>query len=295
MATTPPGTSDVAAGGPLAPRPVTAHRILVPLDGSPFAERALPVARWLAESLDVPVHLVQVVAPGEDTGPASSYMDTTARRHDAASGDVVPDDDVAGAIVRALDGDLPAIACLATHGRNRSSAVLGSVAADIVERVDDSVLLVGPQAATPRGRRRLVAAVEGTPEDDEEIVETALGWAQATGWDLLILTVAEPTPPPYREDRPTRRARGPSDPEAYVDALVKRSSGSGVDVQGRVTYDPVSVRDGVVDTIGQDASLVVLGTHLRSRPARTLRGSHAARIIHDLPVPALLVPLSPRG
>ena len=32
-------------------------KILVPLDGSRFAERALPVAVWLAERLDADIHL----------------------------------------------------------------------------------------------------------------------------------------------------------------------------------------------------------------------------------------------
>jgi nucleotide-binding universal stress UspA family protein len=48
---------------PQEPRPRAAaiRRLVVPLDGSPLAEQALPVATDLAQRLKTPVHLVQVI------------------------------------------------------------------------------------------------------------------------------------------------------------------------------------------------------------------------------------------
>jgi nucleotide-binding universal stress UspA family protein len=43
------------------PSPPAIRRLVVPLDGSPLAEAALPVATELAQRLQVPVHLVQVI------------------------------------------------------------------------------------------------------------------------------------------------------------------------------------------------------------------------------------------
>ena len=37
------------------------RRLLVPLDGSPLAEEALPTARTLAKRLGVPIHLITVI------------------------------------------------------------------------------------------------------------------------------------------------------------------------------------------------------------------------------------------
>jgi nucleotide-binding universal stress UspA family protein len=76
--------------------PVTAapvRRIIVPLDGSAAAKRAVPMAATLARLLDVPVHLVSVSDPGEPTNAApdlealasnlraADVMATTESRH----------------------------------------------------------------------------------------------------------------------------------------------------------------------------------------------------------------------
>jgi nucleotide-binding universal stress UspA family protein len=37
--------------------------------------------------------------------------------------------------------------------------------------------------------------------------------------------------------------------------------------------------------------LLVVGSHRRTRPLRALFGSHTPRIVHDIEVPALVVPL----
>ncbi|HEX6239195.1 MAG TPA: universal stress protein [Acidimicrobiales bacterium] len=295
MATTPPPTDHLTHPKPLAARPVHARRVVVPVDGSPFAERALPVAAWTADALGVGTYLVQVVPSDGEAEPVIRYLDSTARRHGVTSWDVLRADDVSEAIAGTLTGDEPGLPCLATHGRDRSAAVLGSVAEAVVERVAMPVVLAGPQSRPARADDApIMAGVDGG-DDDGQVVEAALGWAATTGRRLVVATVAEPVPAPYREDRPVRRGHGPPDPEGYVEALVERALGSGVEVVGRVAYDPVSVRDGLVDLAGDTTALVVLGTHHRSRPARTLRGSHAARIVHDLRVPALLVPLDARG
>ena len=65
---------------------------------------------------------------------------------------------------------------------------------------------------------------------------------------------------------------------------------AGIAVDTRVVYDPISVRDAVVQLVDRTAALLVLGTHRRTRPMRALHGSHAARAVHEVEVPALVVP-----
>jgi nucleotide-binding universal stress UspA family protein len=43
------------------PRPVAIRRLVVPLDGSPLSEEALPTAQALAAHLGVPIHLITVI------------------------------------------------------------------------------------------------------------------------------------------------------------------------------------------------------------------------------------------
>lgn len=278
------------------PRPI--RRIVVPVDGSPFAERALPVAAWVAGALDAPVHLVEVVDEDDGADGAIHYLDDLAHRHGAAQWDLVRDVHPGEAIVRA-GGAVPShLVCLATHGRDRSAAALGSVAMDVLQRAAAPVLLVGPGARPPcADDAPVVAALDGSPGDDV-VVRVAAEWAGRLRRGLVVATVAEPVPSPFRRDRPVRRARGPADPEAYAARLAVIAAGAapaGTHVDARVVYDPVSVRDGVVRLVDRTTALLVLGTHRRARPLRAVLGSHAARIVHDLEVPALVVPLDTGG
>lgn len=278
----------------IAPRvtePVKVTRIVVPLDGSPFAERALPVANWVAGVTDAKVHLVEVVASAEEAEDVIRYLDSVGRHHHATSWDVLQSDDVPQALVNAVAGAPHGLVCLATHGRDRSAALVGSVAASLLDRSAQTALLVGPQA---RARHALdatvVAAVDGSTRD-EAVVHVALGWAARLTRPLVIATVAEPAPALH--DRAVRhRAHGPADPERYLAALAERVSGTHVAVDTLAIYDPVSVAEGLVPLLEQTAALVVLGSRHRHGMPRMVLGSHAARIVHDAAVPALVVPLS---
>jgi nucleotide-binding universal stress UspA family protein len=284
---------DTVAGDGSAPARLA--RIVVPVDGSPFAERVLPVAAWLARAIGAPMHLVEVVGRPGYIERASRYLAALARRHGAASWDARPGDDPAAAIVAATDVDGPGLACLATHGRDRSAAVLGSVAAAVLARASDPVLLVGPNARpSSAGDAPVVAAVDGTPQD-AVVVGVARDWASRLGRRLVVGTVAEPVPGSFHEGRPLHRARGPDDPEGYVARLAADLAQAGTHaVDTQVVYDPISVRGGVVRLVDRTVALLVTGSHRRGRPLHALVGSHAARIVHDVEVPALVVPLDAR-
>jgi len=278
-------------------RPVEVGRVVVSVDGSPFAERALPVATWAAQALGAAIHLVEVVSRPEDSEPAIHYVDGLARRHGVASWDVTQGDAVGAAIAAATVHERPSLACLATHGRDRSATLLGSVAASVLDHTTDPVMLVGPHARPPcASDAPVVVAVDGA-DDDLALVEVAVSWAATLRTRLVIATVAEPAPLSYRNERPRRRARGPADPERYVAALAAAAAAkwSRCTIDTRVAYDPVSVRDGLVQVTDRTAALLVIGSHRRSLPLRSLFGSHAARVIHDIEIPALVVPFGAGG
>jgi nucleotide-binding universal stress UspA family protein len=56
--------------GPAEPGPVGITRLVVPLDGSPLAEEALPVAVAISRRLGTPIFLVQAINPAELLPPA---------------------------------------------------------------------------------------------------------------------------------------------------------------------------------------------------------------------------------
>ncbi|HEY8524079.1 MAG TPA: universal stress protein [Acidimicrobiales bacterium] len=290
-----------SALAPFGAEAVAIARLVVPLDGSPFAERALPVARWAAGALAADVQVVEVVPARDDEAAEAAirYLDAVAHRHRATSWDVLRGDDVARALADAVAGAPDRVACIATHGRDRSAALLGSVAAALLHRSRRPVLLAGPHARPVDATDApVVVAVDGTARDDH-LVPVALGWAGRLARPLVIATVAEPAPRPYERAGAERRAHGPADPERYVDELAARAAKAGAEagvaVEGRVIYDPVSVREGLVPELDRTAALVVLGSRPRQGLPRMVLGSHAARIVHDVAIPALAVPLPAAG
>jgi nucleotide-binding universal stress UspA family protein len=281
-----------ATGTGLGPPPV--QRIVVPVDGSPFAERALPIASWVAGTVGAPLHLVEVVDVDAPADAAIHHLDELAHRHGAAGWNVARAVDTGSAIVAAGAIGSPSLVCMATHGRDRSAVALGSVAMRVLDGSPRPVMLIGPAARPPcAGDAPVVVAADGGP-GDESVVRVGTAWAAGLRRSLVIATVAEPVPPSFRPDRPLQRARGPAAPEAHVAglaAIVTRERAD-VRVDTRVVYDPVSVRDGMLRLVDRTAALLVLGTHHRGPTARAVVGSHAARLVHDLEIPALVVPLA---
>ncbi len=266
-------------------------RIVVPVDGSPVAERALPVAAWLADETGVPIHLLRVVAHPAGAPDAIHALGDLARRCAAPTWEVAASDDPGAALAAAVGADRPGVVCMATHGRDRSAAILGSVAGSVIDRATDPVMLVGPEARPPcADDAPVVTAVEGAGDDDLRMVEVAAAWAGRLGRPLVVAIVAEPAPPPYRPRRPHARSRAAEDPEAVLARLVQ-VAGVSDSADTRVVHDPISVRDGLARLVDRTTALLVMGSHGRVRPLRAVLGREAARVVHGCEVPVLVVPL----
>lgn len=275
-------TDSESGPAPFGVVPVAVRHVVVPLDGSPFAERALPVAAWLAAAVGADVHLVEVIPPGDEEGAenATRYLDSTCRHHHGTSWDVVPQEQVGDALAAEVARSDGRLACLATHGRGRSPTI-GSVAVSLLERSREPLVLVGPAArAVTASDAPLTVAVDRTPHDDI-VVRVALGWATLLARHLDIVTVAE------------ERGGDVPELEQYVRSVEARTRGCGVTVGTRVVRDAIDLRDGLVPMLDRTSALVVLGSHVRPGPGPLAPGSHAATIVRNAAVPALVVPLSP--
>jgi nucleotide-binding universal stress UspA family protein len=157
-----------AGAGEAVWAPDTAHRVLVPLDGSALAEEAVPPALELAAALGADLHLLRVIetlTAAYAEGYASTALDTTGALDEARAyldGVAAPlrargltvDAGVAAVDGPALTGlaaaarvrPAPAIAS-ATLGRGGlARLVLGSVATGTLQRANVPLLLVRPMA-----------------------------------------------------------------------------------------------------------------------------------------------------
>lgn len=126
-------------------------RILVPLDGSPFAEQALPLALELAAEWDAPLDLVAVIPPlqletqkptqVEYLARISAPLAVSVRTH------VLVGDPTEELIAFARGADTTHVV-MSTHGRGGLSRVLvGSVAYELIRRLALPVILIPAFAA----------------------------------------------------------------------------------------------------------------------------------------------------
>jgi nucleotide-binding universal stress UspA family protein len=274
-------------------QPVELAEVVVALDGSDRAAAAVPVAQQLAEPLHASVTVLAVALPGQDRGALELQVQQTATRIQATA-TVIEGDNVPIAILNAVS-ELPEhVLCMGSHGRGRSAGVVGSVTAELVARTADPLVVVGPNVpAAHVTTGRLVACVDGS-ERSESVLPAAASWAAALGLVLSIVTVAEPIPEPMTPGAPYRRSHGPAEAaEGYVGRLVQVWQGRGLDAEGDVVYDPVSVAGGLADYLaGRPPGLVAVATRARSGVARLVLGSVAASIVRVVPAPVLLVPES---
>ena len=179
--------------------------ILVPLDGSPFAEQALPWAACLAKVCGAHLELVRVHDPvppwtiATEGAVAATTVDPTIRdaeeQYLANCAARLEEGGFTGVTRKLIEGDVvEQIAChaednafglvvLATHGRGAISRLwLGSVSDALVRRLTVPVLLIRPTEGTavPRAERfrKVFVALDGSTES-ESAIAPALALAAA--------------------------------------------------------------------------------------------------------------------
>ena len=279
--------------------PLTIQAIVLPLDGSEFAERALPVAARLARTLDADVHLFSAVSHPEDVGQREADLDALAARYGRVRSSVVVDADPAGAIRGFVGGLDDAVLCMPSHGRGRSAGVVGSVTSEVIARSQDPLIIVGPRIddlAPGLGEgvsgSGVVACIDENPVS-ASVLPVALRWARLLREPTVLVTVAEPVPSPIT-GVPTHRNFGPQgDVEEYLVSLLAAADPRDVDVTTHVIWDPISPADGLRGYLRErPASLVVVGSRARQGLARVVFGSVATGIVRTSPSPVLVAPWS---
>jgi nucleotide-binding universal stress UspA family protein len=262
---------------------------LVPLDGSPLGERALPYAAAVAQATGDRLRLVRVVqGPAVADAGAAAYLQRVAAglaQPDTATG--VLAGDAAAEILREAHRAEAGLVALSTHGRSRLGRWLyGSVADAVLRRAEAPLLLVPaacPPAWPPEGARRVVLALDGSP-----FAEAAIG----PGADLAeALCVG---PPPYVVEDAAGDARVEDDPAAaldearrYVDAVVDGLRRRGRAADGLVVAGPPAATIAAVAR-ERGAGLVAMATHGRGGVERAVLGSVATEMIHRSTAPLLL-------
>lgn len=280
----------MSAVSPSVPVPERIDAVVVPLDHSPFSERAVPIAARLADQLDASIHLLSAVTHAADVAARERELREIPLPPSRVHRVVVVDLDPAGAIHEALRRLYPSVACLTSHGRGRSAALTGSVATEVIARGRDPLVVVGPTVEPHRGRHGVVACVDGTPAS-AALLPVAVRWAQLLAEPLVVMTVAELVPPSLSGGPVRRRFGPPGDAETWLDLVVGPARDVLGDVETAVVYDPISPVDGARPFLrDRGPSIAVISSRARTGLSRIIFGSVASAIVNQSPSPVLIVP-----
>ncbi len=297
------------------------YRIMVPLDGSAFAETALPVAYDLARRHGAAVHLVRVHQPSLPVvrsggtsvhDPAFDleleregrwYLDVLLGRIEAHERARSATAHLRRPVLQSLTeylGDHGIdLVVMTTHARGGlSRAWLGSVADGLVRQATVPILLVRPgrQGPSTSGTapvfRRVLLPLDGGP-DEQRMAEHAIGVAGVSDVEYTLLRVvsegalsAGPALPRHGPDAGSRTQRATVQTTLDLSAERLRARGMRVTSQVVVNDHPA---EGILRCAAEhDASLIAMATRSRGGLQRLLLGSVADRVLRQAGIPLLL-------
>jgi len=281
--------------------------IMVPLDGSAFAEQALSYALAVARRAGAALHLMRVHVVYALQPPASSWLpydaalESESRRREldyltAVAGRLAPQ-----AAVRVLTGLADGLAAdgilaharavsadlivMTTHGAGPLSRVfLGSTADELVRRSPTPLLLIRPhEKAAGLGTepvvRRILIPLDGSTHS-EQILGPALALGRLTGAAFKLLHVVE---------RPRDVSHKEEEGRPYLEGLAERLRQQSVKVETRVVTNGHVASAVLTEVVDSAYDLIALATHGRGGFKRFLLGSVADKVLRAAPCPLLVL------
>jgi nucleotide-binding universal stress UspA family protein len=164
------------------------EHILACLDGSPIAERILPLVRSIRPPKGGRLTLLRIVSNTTELGAEEISIRECARQYDARLRFIISLDPAAAILIE-LDRDPHAIAALTTHGRAAwAEVILGSVALRVIRDLKRPVIVFRPPKEASESPARIatvVLALDGSPLS-ESMVRHAVKATQALSARLLL-------------------------------------------------------------------------------------------------------------
>ena len=298
----------------------TLRRIIVPLDGSPLAERALPVAVSIAHRAHAPIELVGVQPLITHTFPGDAvagvdverdaarglerYLEQTASHLHHNSGISVSHQLLRGHPAERIAAHSKArhagLIVMTSHGRGGLTRMwLGSVADQLLRLTETPVLLLKGDLGKPPVFSTVLLALDRSSLEGEVIKHGIAFASLAPGARIELVHVVEPPLPVMTGMAPAGVTLDPdllSDAEKpardHVEAIAENLRRKGMEVG---THLPVGVGvGGIICDVAERlrADLIVTGTPGWKGVRRLLLGSVADKLVRGAPCPVLVIPLA---
>lgn len=298
--------------------------IVVPLDGSPFSEYAVPFAQAIARQSGATLRLIHVHIPVEEPRldgvlRIDARLDLESREHERSYLEQVQhqvareaelpatvallDGPVAVALAEEIQLSDADLVVMTTHGRGGLARMwLGSVADHLLHHVTVPVLLLRPHApAQPEPVfRKILIPLDGS-HLAEQILDKVLELDAARQAEYILLQIVYPfvnlgyhgaAPVPdldyditmYRQHEALRS----------LEKIAQRMRADGRRVQTQVVVEERSAVVILQEAQRHRVDLIALATHGRGGPVRLLVGSVADKVVRGAECPVLVFrPTSP--
>lgn len=293
------------------------EKIVIPLDGSELAERALDYVTGLAVTSPAQVTLLHVCTSDQSESGSSRFwvyllehaaQVLRSRLEEATSEGSTVDSMVlfghpAEEILAYAEKNKVSLIAMTTHGRSGVRRwAMGSVAARVARHSTVPVLLARSGASQETVSRqwpekRILVLLDGS-ERAEQVLPHVVDHAKVGGAEVVLLRVLEPLsspdfyPPDMRgnwEDLAEQMmAHLEEECVRYFAGLKRRLRDAGVQVRSETLEG--NIWNEIIRYIESDGfDLVALTSHGRSSIARWAVGSVAETLVRKCPVPLLLV------
>ena len=296
------------------------RRILVPLDGSPLAESALPHAAAIAQAFQSEILLLRVLSSERRAGQqpvdsadwrlrrteAASYLESLVSWLEERGGTAtaeLAEGNTEEEILAVARGHAADLVVMTTHGRSGVNEFnLGGTAAKVLSRAGLSVMVVRAPASPVPGPveldwryRRVLVAVDGSQRADWAL-HLAASLARANGSELVLAHVV-PVPEMHqrwpgspREARLAERVVQVNRVAAkeYLEEMKSKLSTAGSEVRTVLVVSPQVAQALHELAEREEADLLVLSAHGTSGAAPWPYGSVSGALLAYGTVPLLI-------
>jgi nucleotide-binding universal stress UspA family protein len=296
------------------------ERLLVPLDGSEFSERALPMAQTLASGGKGRIVLMSVL-PGaslpadgtveqaaHESGPVGErarYLQSVAERLESAgigTDTLLSSGKVEGAITAAAEAIDASAIVISSHGRSGLAGfLLGRNTRDVIQQARRPVVVIRPNAdgsLSDPALDTLVVALDGSTVSEQTLPFARL-LARQHDAEIRLLSVLEI---PEAEEFgmladvvADLRAQAEAGARGYLDQVAEALSEEGIRsrIQIRATHPAMAIIEEMSTT--DERGMAMLTTHGRTGVVNTLIGSVAGRVVSHVEGEVFLIPDKDRG
>jgi len=270
---------------------------------------ALALGVRLAESLHMRLHVV-IVMPSEGRRSAAVPPERAYEAHIRAQGqewlrtalESVPheitrsghvrfgESFASGLVAAGEEFGARMIVVGAANGSRLGRHRLGSVATELLHSSTIPVALAPSGAAKTTAANvplsRVTAAI-GTREGADVLLEEAVSLAAASGGALRLISLVPFDVPPGLDTGAITLVRNAHGDDVLTQARAALPEGVNAEIE-RASGE--SVEDAVAHLPWQPGEVVLVGSSRLAQPRRLFLGSTAAKMLHELPVPMIVVP-----